>query len=230
MTSSNTYTFALSNADVMIEAFARCGVRRTALLAEHVQDGARAINLALVRWSNAQPNLWTSEQQTVSLVAGTTTYTLPARSVMILSCFIRTGSGSTQQDRIMWPVSEFEYASFPNKNEQGFPSVYWFNRQITPQLSFYLTPDGSQTYTAYLQIVRQIQDANLPSGETPDIPYRWIDALCAETAYRLSRIYAPEKEQLRKADAAEAWAIAATQDTENVSLNLIPALGAYTSH
>lgn len=30
MTSSGTYSFALSNADVMIEGFARCGVRRTA--------------------------------------------------------------------------------------------------------------------------------------------------------------------------------------------------------
>lgn len=213
----------------MIEGFARCGVRRTAILPEHLADGKNAINLAMVTFSNKQPNLWSSEQQTVALVAGTTTYTLPARSVMVLSCFIRTGSGTSQNDRILWPVSEFEYASFANKNSQGFPSTYWFNRQITPTLSFYLTPDDDQTYTAYLQIVRQLQDANLPSGETPDIPYRWIDALCAETAYRLSRIYAPDKEQMRKTDAAEAWAVAATQDTENVPLVIAPAIGFYSS-
>lgn len=227
MTSSGTYSFALSNADVMIEGFARCSVRRTAILAEHLQDGARAINLAMVTFANKQPNLWTSEQQTVALVAGTTTYTLPARSVMILSCFLRTGSGASQNDRIVWPVSEYEYASFPNKNTQGFPSTYWFNRQITPEISFYLTPDSTLTYTAYLQIVRQIQDANVASGETPDIPYRWIDALCAETAYRLSRIYAPDKEQMRKADAVEAWAVAATQDVENVGMTIAPGIGSY---
>lgn len=227
MSSSGTYNYALSNADVMIEAFARCGVRRTALLAEHIQDGRNAINLALVTFANKQPNLWTSEQQTISLVASTTTYTLPARSVMILSCFLRTGSGSSQQDRICWPLSEFEYASMPNKASEGFPSTFWFNRQITPTVSFYLTPDAAQTYTAYLQIVRQVQDANLAGGETPDIPYRWIDALCAETALRLSRTYAPDKEALRKADAAEAWAVAATQDTENVALNIVPSIGGY---
>lgn len=227
MATSNAYSFNLSNADVLIEAFSRCGVRRTALLTEHLTDGAKAINLALVRFANAQPNLWTSEQQIVPLVAGTATYSLPARSVMILSCFIRQGDGVSQQDRICWPLSEFEYASLPNKNSTGQPSQFWLNRQIIPQVSFYLVPDNAQSYVAYLQIVRQIQDANLPGGETPDIPYRWIDALCAETAYRLSRIYAPNLEQVRKADAMEAWTIAATQDVENTAMIIQPMIGGY---
>jgi hypothetical protein len=227
MTSSGTYNYSLSNADLLIEAYSRVGVRRTSILAEHMKDGRNAINLAMVTFSNRQPNLWTSEEQTISLVASTAEYDLPARSVMILSCFIRTGSGATQQDRIAWPLSEFEYASLPNKTQEGFPTQFWFNRQIDPTITFYLVPDDALTYTAHLQIVRQLQDANLPGGETPDVPYRWIDALAAETAYRLSRIYAPDKEAMRKQDAAEAWAAAATNDVENVALNIVPALGGY---
>lgn len=227
MTASGTYNFNLSNGDVLVEGFSRCGIRRPSLLAEHIQDGVKAINLAMVKFSNLIPNLFAEEQYTQVLTAGTATYTLPARAVMILSCFIRTGSGTSQQDRIMWPVSQFEYASFPNKTTEGFPSVYWFNRQSTPQISFYLTPDDSDTYTAYFQFARQLQDANIPSGETPDVPYRFLDALCAEVAYRLSRVYAPDKEPMRKQDAAEAWAIAATTDTENVSFNVVPMLGGY---
>lgn len=227
MTTSGAYNFDMSNADVMVEAFARCGVRRTSLLAEHIADGTKAINLSMVKMSNLVPNLWAYEQYTVSLVAATTTYNLPARTVAILSCFVRTGSGETAQDRILWPVSTFEYASFPNKSAQGFPSVYWFNHLLSPTVSFYLTPDDTQTYTAYFQLTRQLQDANMPGGETPDVPYRFLDALCAEAAHRLSRVYAPEKEAARKQDAADAWAIAATTDTENVSLNIIPALSAY---
>lgn len=227
MTSSGAYSFSMSNADVMIEGFSRCGVRRSSLLAEHLSDGAKAVQLAMVKFSNLIPNLWAYEEYTVSLVEGTTTYTLPARSTMILSCFIRTGSGTTQQDRLIYPVSEYEYAAFTNKNAVGYPSVFWFNRLATPTISFYLTPDGTQTYTAYLQLNRQLQDANLQSGETPDVPYRFYDALCAEVAYRLSRIYAPDKEQMRKADAAEAWAVAATNDTENVSLSIVPSLMTY---
>lgn len=227
MTTSSTYSFSMSNADVMIEGFSRCGVRRTSLLAEHMADGSKAVQLAMVKLGNLIPNLWAYEQYTISLVAGTTSYSVPARTAMILSCFIRTGSGTSTQDRILAPVSQYEYASFPNKSAQGFPSVYWFNRLIDPTISFYLTPDDTQTYTAYLQLTRQLQDANLPGGETPDVPYLFLDALCAEVAYRLSRIYAPDKEALRKQDALDAWTIAATTNVENVNLNIRPALMGY---
>lgn len=217
----------MSNADVVLSAYSRCGIRRTSLLAEHLQDGYRELNLSMVKFSNVQPNLWVSEQQILPLVAGTTTYTLPARSIQILTCFIRTGSGASENDRLIFPISQYEYASYPNKESQGFPSVFWFNRQITPTLTFWLVPDDTQEYTAYLQIVRQIQDANLPSGETPDLPYRWLDAITAELAYRLSRIYAQDKEQIRKADAQEAWSIAATQDVEDVGMTIQPGVGDY---
>lgn len=227
MTSSGTYSFSMSNADILVSAYSRIGVRRTEILAQHMQDGYRELNLALSKYSNLQPNLWVSEQQTISLTAGTPTYTLPARSVQILSCFIRTGSGSNLNDRLVFPISEFEYASYPNKSSQGFPSVFWFNRQITPTMTFWLVPDATTTYTAYLQVVRQIQDANLQNGETPDFPYRWLDAITAELAYRLARIYAPDKEVMRKADAAEAWHIASTQDVENVQMTISPGLADY---
>lgn len=224
---SGTYNFALSNASILIEGFSRCGIRRTALLAEHIEDGRVAINLAMQKFSVLIPNLFAEEDYVLSLVASTATYTLPARTNMILSCFIRTGSGSSQQDRIAWPLSQYEYASLPNKAAEGFPTQFWLARLAIPQLSFYLVPDSAQAYTAHLQIARQLQDANLPGGETPDVPNRFLDALCAEVGHRLSRVYAPEKETLRKADAAEAWAIAATNDTENVSMNIVPTIGVY---
>lgn len=227
MASSGTYNFSMSNSDVVLGAYSRIQIRRTSLLAEHMQDAYRQANLLLSEWSNKQPNLFVSEQQTQVLTAGTATYNLPARSIMILSCFIRTGSGQSQNDRMLWPVSEIEYASFANKALQGFPSNFWLNRQIIPNVTFYLTPDDSQVYTAYFQVVRQMQDANLASGETPDLPYRFLDAFEAGLAHRLARIYKPELEQMRKADAAEAWMIAATQDIENVNLVLSPMLGRY---
>lgn len=217
----------MTNAEVVIGAFGRIGIRRTALVQEHLADAAKQINLALVKFANLQPNLWTSEQQSLSLVDGTATYALPARVVMPLSVIIRTGSGATQQDRFLYPVSTTDYAAYPNKTQTGFPSVYWFDRQIVPQITFYLVPDGNGPYTALLQCVRQVQDANLPSGETPDLPYRWLDAFEAELAHRLARTYRPELEDKRKLDAKEAWDIAAVQDTENVPMTLAPRLRGY---
>lgn len=192
-----------------------------------MQDGLRAIQLAMESLSIRVPNLWCLEEYTIDLTDGTATYSVPARALMILSCFIRTGSGDSQNDRICWPISQFDYASLSTKNAQGFPSQYFFNRLISPEISFYLVPDADDTYTAHLQITRQMQDVALTGGQTPDIPYRFVDAVCAETAYRLSRYYAPEKEQLRKQDAVEAWALAATNDTQNVPLSIVPALSGY---
>jgi hypothetical protein len=73
-----------------------------------------------------------------------------------------------------------------------------------------------------------MQDANLAGGETPDLPYLWLDWFVAGMAHRLSRPYStPEIEKMRKADAVEAWTIAATQNVENVSLTLSPNIGSY---
>lgn len=227
MTSSGTYAFSNSNADVVVGAYGRLQIRRTALLAEHMQDAYRQANLSLVSLAVRQPNLWTEETQEVALIESTATYTLPARTIMVLITTIRTGTGVSQNDRVLMPVSTVEYQSFPNKAQEGFPSVYWFNRLITPTITFWTVPDATSVYTARLQCVRQVQDANLPSGETPDLPYRWLDWFEADLAHRLSRFYAPTLEQQRKADADEAWRIAATDDTENVALNISPGLGNY---
>lgn len=227
MTSSGTYAFNPAISDVVLSAYSRIQIRRTALLAEHLQDAAKEANYLLVEFGNKQPNLWSSELQSVALVQGTDTYTLPSRTIMVLAAYIRTGIGTSQNDRLIFPVSTYEYASYPNKTQQGFPSVFWFNRQIIPQITLWTVPDATNTYTLELQTVSQIQDANLPAGETPNLPYRFFDAFVAGLAYRLARIWKPEMEAQRKADAAEAWSIAALQDVEDVALTIAPGMDGY---
>jgi hypothetical protein len=158
---------------------------------------------------------------------GQATYPLLAQNIMILAAYIRTTFGGETFDRIISPVSTTEYASYPNKSQQGFPTVYWFDRQIIPQLTLWYVPDSTQTYTLYLQMVNQIEDANLANQENPQIPYRFYDLFVAGLAYRLARIYKPELEQTRKSDYDQAWLIAGTQDTENVNLYMNPGLGGY---
>ena len=54
-----------------------------------------------------------------------------------------------------------------------------------------------------------------------------IAAMVAGLSHRLARIYAPELEAQRKADAKEAWDIAAEQNVENVPVKISPAIGRY---
>lgn len=225
MAPSGTTTFNLSNASIAVAAYARLQIRRSALLAEHMADAYTEFNLMLSSISNLQPNLWKVDLVSVPLIAGQATYSVSASTVMILDAYISYGSPNT--DRLIFPVSRTEYASYPNKTSQGVPSVFWFDRLLSPTVTLWLVPDSTSSYTLNYYRCSQVQDANLPSGETPDVPYRWLDALVAGLAHRLARIWKPELEAQRAADAEKAWSIAATQDVENVGMTLSPGIGSY---
>jgi hypothetical protein len=227
MTTSGTYDFSPSVGSLVLGAFDRIQLRPTALLAEHMARAGVECNLLLSEWANRGVNLWKSELQQISLTQGVSTYTLPTRTVNILVGYISITTGGITTDRILNPISTFEYGALPQKQTQGPPTIYWFNRQIAPQMTLWPVPDNGGPYTMKLQTMVQVQDANLPAGETPDIPYRWYDCFTAGLAYRLARIYTPQLEQIRKADYNEAWGFAASEDTEDVPVYIYPALGQY---
>lgn len=189
----------------------------------------REINLLFVEWNNKQVNLWKVEFDSFALTPGIATYSIPAKSVLVLDAYITTQAGSqfSQNNRYITPLSRTQYASLSNPNTPGAPTQYWFDRLIAPTITFWPVPDNNGPYTFGYYRAVQIQDANLPSGETPDVQARWLDALVAGLAHRVSRTYAPDLEALRKVDAKEAWDIAAAQDTENVNLSVSPGLGRY---
>ena len=188
----------------------------------------RELNFMFASWSNETPNLWEVVRTQTVLTQGTATYSITPQTVMVLDASIVLNIGTANESRrYITPISRTEYLSFANQEIQGPPTVYWFDRLIAPTVTFWPVPDESGPYTFDWFGCTQMQDANLTGGETPDVPYRWLDALVAGLAHRLSRVYAPDLEQMRKADADEAWKIAAAQDTENVPFALAPNLMNY---
>lgn len=226
---TGTYNFNPSAGDIIITAYQRIRIRPTEILQPHLQQAIIELNLLLVKFSNLQPNLWDVDLQTSPLTQGTATYSIPAETVMITNAFIRTGSGTTQVDRLVFPISNAEYAALPNKTVQAPPTQFWFNRQISPTITMYPVPDGNGPYTLYYYRVRQIQDAQGGSGLNIEVPYLWLDAMAAGLAHRLARVFAPDLEDKRKMDAEEAWQIAARQNVENVPLFIAPGLISYFS-
>jgi len=222
MASSGTWAFSPSVGNLALSAFSRIQIRRPALLAEHMADAYSETNYMLSSWSNMAPNLWTVDLVTQALTASTATYSVDAKTVMILDAYITV----SDQDRLIFPVSRTEYSSFPDKTAEGVPSVYWFDRILAPTITLWLVPDDSTLTLSYYRCT-QNQDANLQSGETPAIPYRFIDAMVAGLAHRLARIYAPQLEQIREQDAIKALAIAQTQDVENTALVIVPGTQSY---
>lgn len=229
MATSGTYAWSPSTGDLMLTAFGRIGIRRTEEVQQHLADAITEMNLLQVEFSNRLPNLWLSELYEVALVAGTATYTLPSRLISPMAVYLTVDPGGTGQafDRILNPISTYEYAALPDKTTQASPTCFWFNRQVAPQVTLWQVPDDSATYTLKLQIISQPQDAKLPNGSQPNMPFRWMDAFVAALASRLAMIYAPQLEDKRKADAERAWMLAAKEDSEAVPLYVYPALGGY---
>lgn len=227
MATTGTYSFQPPTSSLVLSAFARVGIRRTAITAQHMADAYIECNLTQVDLSNKIPNLWLDELFEQELTASDPTITLPTRLVAFQAPYITTESSGVSTDRIISAMSTFEYSAVPDKTQEGPPVSFWLNMQTTPEITFWPVPDGNATYTFKARMLRQIQDASLANGVTTDIPYRWLDVYVAQLAYRFARIYAPQFEDKRMMDAERAWAIAATTDKEQVPLYIVPNISSY---
>ena len=88
MTTSGTYNFAPSVGELVVAAYRRIQIHRSELTSEHFTDAKTECNLLQVQWANLGPLLWTVDLQTINLVQGTATYSVPADTVMMLDAYI----------------------------------------------------------------------------------------------------------------------------------------------
>jgi len=228
MTTSGTYAFNPSLGELTLYAFNLCGIRNTSIVQEHMTSARMATNLMCARWSNQGVNLWKVDLVSTVLVTGQSTYNVDAKTVMMLDAYISNDATGDNIDRIILPVSRTEYASYPNKEQQGFPTVYWFDRILSPTVTLWPVPNvdnGPQTLNYYRVI--QIQDSNFVSGQTVDIPFLWLEAFAFGLAQRLAMVWSPDKLQLLKPLADEAYEIAASQNVEQAQQYISPQIAGY---
>lgn len=222
MATSGTTSFNPPLGSMTLSAFARCGLRRTELLAEHMDNAYLELNYLQSAWAANGITWWTVELVSQTLTAGTATYTVPASAVSVLDVYINNGSS----DRLIFPFSRTDYASLAEKTTQGFPTTFWWDRVIPSTITLWPVPDSNATYTMNYYVYQQMQDAVIRQGGNAQIPYWFIDAMVADLAHRLSRIYAPTLEMQRKADRDEAW-LNANKQVEAGDLYITPGLSSY---
>jgi hypothetical protein len=226
MATSNTYNYNPSLGELVLYAFNLIGIRNTALLQEHMEAAKMAANLLLGRWSSQGVNLWSVDLQTISLVQGTATYTVPSNTIVMLDAYVVVTNGGYTTNRLILPISRTEYASYPNPNQQGFPTTYWFDRLLSPTVTLWPVPDGNETSFNYYR-VRQLQDAALASGTQVEVPYYFLEAFAYGLAVRLAMIFAPERVGLLKPIADESYQIAASQNVETAQQYISPTISSY---
>ena len=112
----------------------------------------------------------TSTGGTISTSTPAATYSIDPNTVVMLDAYVENTSNAAQPiDRIILPVSRTEYASYPNKQQVGFPTVFWMDRLIAPQVTLWPVPDSTSSQTLKYYRVRQIQDAAYTGGQTVEI-------------------------------------------------------------
>jgi len=230
MTTTATSTFNLNLNDVVEEAFERCGSELRS--GYDLRTARRSLNLLFADWANRGINLWTIEQGSQALTAGTATYTLPVDTVDLLEHVIRTQTGVQQTDLTITRISVSTYATIPNKNATGRPIQIYVNRQSGattpsgiqyPTFTVWPTPDNSTPYTLVYWRMRRIQDAG-NGVNTFDIPFRFLPCLTAGLAYYLS-LKLPEalpRVEMLKAMYDEAFVTAAGEDREKAAQRFVP--------
>jgi hypothetical protein len=153
-------------------------------------------------------------QDTVTVVQGTSEYTLAPDVIDILDMALRRSGVDFEMTRI----SRSDYLDFPNKTDQGRPSQFYFDRQISPVITLWQTPENSTDQLVYYY-VRRIEDVNTLTNTT-GIPFRFYPCMVAGLAYYLAIKRAPERVQMMKAIYEEEFQRAANEDEDRVPLVL----------
>lgn len=223
MATSGTTSFDLDLTEICEEAYERAGAEMRS--GYDLRTARRSLNLLFADWANKGINLWTLEQGSQVLTAGTATYTLPSDTVDLLDHVIRTGAGNaaTQADLTITRISVSTYSSIPNKLQQSRPIQIWIQRLNTPQFTVWPVPDSTQTYTLVYWRMRRIQDAG-NGVNTQDMPFRFLPAMVAGLAYYLA-LKVPgglDRLDVLKAQYDEAWQQAADEDRERAAVRWVP--------
>tara|TARA_Y100000114_G_C11727628_1_gene311827 strand:+ start:89 stop:757 length:669 start_codon:yes stop_codon:yes gene_type:complete len=219
MATSSSTDFDLDVAEYIEEAFERCGLE--VKTGYDLQTARRSMNIMLAEWANRGLNQWTIEQRTQTVTANDSEYSLATDVIDILSLVVRR-SGT---DFSMTRISRDAFLNLPNKTSTGRPTQYFLDRQITPNLKLFPTPENSTDVIVYDALTR-IQDADTPVN-TMEVPFRFIPCLTAGLAYYIAMKKAPDRIQLLKTVYEEEFERAMAEDRDRSAFNVSPKLDYY---
>ena len=216
MATSGSRDFDLDVADIIEEAYERCGLEvRTGYDA---RTARRSLNLMFADWANRGLNLWTVKQGVLTLTAGQAQETLTADVVDLLEVVLRRNGTDYELDRI----SRGDYMTLPDKTTQGRPSQFYFDRQVAPVINIWAVPENSTDQLVYYYVQR-IQDADTLTNTT-DMPFRFYPCMVAGLAYYMAMKRAPDRIQILKSVYEEEFQRAADEDEGRTPLKLQPSI------
>ena len=136
------------------------------------------------------------------------------KTIDILSAVITRDS----TDYAITRLSRDDYLGIPNKAQTGRPSQFFLDRQVTPVLKVWPTPENNTDVIKFDRLVR-MDDAD-DYTNTMQIPFRFYPCLAAGLAYYLSIKRAPDRSPLLNAIYDEEFNRAMEEDRDRASLSM----------
>ena len=221
MATSGTATFNLEIAEVIEEAFERCGLQTKT--GYDIETARRSLNLLSLEWANRGLNFWCVAEGTASTTASTSTITLPSDTIDLIEYWIRDGTGTSQNDLPLSRFSVSQYSTIPNKKTEGRPVNIYIDKQRDAPVA-YLWPTPDKVYTFAYQRIRRIEDTGSVGSTNPDVPARFLPALVSGLAFQLSQKY-PEsfvRSSELKQEYEYQWDLAQSEDRDRASVHFVP--------
>ena len=230
MATSSSKNFEPDVAEYIEEAFERCGLElRTGY---DLKSASRSLNIMLAEWANRGLNQWTISQKTVPMVASTSEYNIDSINatapIDVLDVFIRETTGSETRDIAMSRLSRAEYSNITVKSSTGRPNQFFIDKQLTPKITVWPSPDLSDKYTVFMNVLTRMDDADLATN-TMDMPFRFYPCLAAGLAYYISMKRAPQLTGQLKAIYDEEFDRALSTDEDRASFMISPNLRSYNN-
>ena len=220
MATSSSTNFEPNVTEFVEEAFERCGLElRTGY---DLKTAKRSINLMLAEWANRGLNQWTIEQATQTVTKGTNQYTLDSNVIDILDCSLRRDTDGTNLDLQMTKISRSEFLNIPTKSTQARPNQFFLDKQVSPVLNIWPTPENSTDVLVFNKLVR-MDDADTATN-TMDMPFRFYPCFAAGLAYYIAIKKAPERVGMLKKMYEDEFERAMSQDEDTASFRISPYL------
>tara|TARA_R110000868_G_scaffold287839_2_gene548182 strand:- start:701 stop:1603 length:903 start_codon:yes stop_codon:yes gene_type:complete len=164
----------------------------------------------------AGENITGSSSAATTTISANPSLTDIQSTVDILEAVVRRSSSDIGITRI----SRSDYLNTPDKDTQGRPTQFFVDRQITPTVTLWPSPQNSTDELIYYR-VRRIEDADA-GVNTADLPFRFLPCLVAGLAYYIALKKSPDRIGLLKDIYEEEFQRAASEDGERTALRLVP--------
>jgi hypothetical protein len=192
MTTSGSFSFDPSFANLLDEAMEQAGIDPASISQRHITSAKMSLNLMFTEWITRDGDaLYRVDNTTAAISASDTSFT-PASGTMDVIDIVSDYS-SEGIDIPLERVSRQDYLHLADKDDTGRPAYYYVDIGTslnTVTVYFWPVPDAACTFT--YDYMRYIETAGALS-ETLDVHRPWLAAVASGLALRLARKFNIER-------------------------------------